>query len=304
MVKKKDSQKEISKGRSKTSTSSVKHERKKVFKRKVKTISPKDFPSLELKTEHDIAMDFAVKVYKKFDKIIKSIVLFGSTAKQTQTQGSDIDIIIVVDDAAIRWDPELVTWYREELDKILRGNPYKKSLHINTIKLTTWWQDLMRGDPVILNILRYGEAMLDMAGFFQPLKVLMLNGKIKATPEASYTCLQRAPMHLARSRAAELQTIEGIYWSMVDSAHAALISANETPPSPEHVFESLKKVFVDSGKLKMKFAVWFRDLHFLHKSFSHGKVKDIKGMEIDEWQQRAEDFMKLMAELVQREIDN
>ncbi len=273
-------------------------------KKKSKSIAnPKDFPSLQLKTEHDIAMDFAVKVYKKFDKIIKSIILFGSTAKQTQTQGSDIDIIIVIDDAAIHWDPELITWYREELDKILRQSPYNKILHINTIKLTTWWQDLMRGDPVILNILRYGETMLDMAGFFQPLKSMMLNGQIKATPEAIYTCLQRAPMHLARSRAAELQTIEGIYWSMVDSAHAALISANTTPPSPEHIFENLKGVFVDSGKLKSKYAEWFRDIHYLHKQLSHGKVKDIKGIEIDSWQEKAEDFMKLMAELVKAEIE-
>jgi len=36
--------------------------------------------------------------------------------------------------------------------------------------LTTWWEDLLRGDPVVLNVLRHGEAMLDYAGFFNPLK--------------------------------------------------------------------------------------------------------------------------------------
>ena len=46
--------------------------------------------------ESDIAMDFATKVYKKFDKIIKSIVLFGSSAKRVSTSDSDIDIVIML----------------------------------------------------------------------------------------------------------------------------------------------------------------------------------------------------------------
>ena len=117
--------------------------RKKKHSEKHKKISKKhldNFPSLQLKTEHEIAIDFAERVYKKFTKIVKSIILFGSSVKQTAVAGSDIDIIIIVDDASIKWDEELILWYREELDKIVRANPYRKSLHINTVKLTTWWE--------------------------------------------------------------------------------------------------------------------------------------------------------------------
>lgn len=156
----------------------------------------------------------------------------------------------------------------------------------------------MKGDPVVLNIIRYGEAMIDMAGFFTPLKFLLLNGKIKSTPEAIYSCLQRAPMHISRSKAAELNSIEGLYWAMVDSAHAALIAKNISPPSPEHIPISLKETFVNNGKLKMKYVVWYRDLLVLHKDITHGKIKDLKGVEIDEWQERTEDFLDVMANLV------
>ena len=135
---------------------------------------------MQLKTESDIAMDFATKTYKTFNKIIKSIILFGSTTKKTSSVGSDIDIIIIIDDVSINWDSELIVWYRTELDKILRTNPYQKSIHINTIKLSTWWQDLMTGDPVIMNVLRYGEALVDLAGFFEPLKFLLIKGKINS----------------------------------------------------------------------------------------------------------------------------
>ncbi len=258
----------------------------------------KNFPSLDLKDESDIAMDFAIKTYKTFDKIIKSIILFGSAVKKNSTTGSDIDIIIVIDDVSIMWDEKLIVWYREELDKILRNNPYKKSLHINTIKLSAWWDDLLRGDPVILNVLRYGETLIDFGGFFEPLKFLMIKGKIRPTPEAIYTCLQRAPEHIRRSKVAELNSIEGLYWAMVDSAHAALIAKGISPPSPEHIAGELKINFADEKKLDMKYIVWYRDLLILHKGITHGNVNDLKGVEIDEWQKRTEEFLLTMAKLV------
>ena len=268
-----------------------------------KTKIPKNVPTLHLKKESDIAMDFATKAYRKFDKLVKSIVLFGSTAKQTTVTGSDIDIILLLDDVSVNWDEELIAWYREELGKLIKANPYGQSLHINTVKLSTWWEDLMRGDPVVLNVLRYGEAMIDFAGFFNPLKSLLLKGKIKSTPEAIYSALQRAPLHIMRSKVSELNAIEGLYWAMVDSAHAALIAANIPPASPEHVAVDLKNTFVDSGKLKMKYVIWYRDLLFLHKKIAHGEIKSLKGVEIDAWQDRAEDFLETMANLVKDLIE-
>jgi predicted nucleotidyltransferase len=274
----------------------IKIHKKEVSKKK--SDSNYEIPTLQLKTEDGIAMDFAMKVYKKFNKIVKSIVLFGSSTKQTAVPGSDIDIMILIDDTSIKWDQELIAWYREELEKIIKESPYKKDLHINTVKLSTWWEDLMRGDPIVLNVLRDGEALIDYGGFFNPLKYLLIEGKIKSTPEAIYACLQRAPLHFARSKLAELGAIEGLYWTMVDSAHAALIAVNAPPSSPEHIPGELKVNFVNSGKLKMKYIIWFRDLNILHKKISHGEITDLRGIEIDEWQKRTEEFLGVMAQLV------
>ncbi|MEK6945492.1 MAG: nucleotidyltransferase domain-containing protein [Nanoarchaeota archaeon] len=258
----------------------------------------RQLPSLQLKTEHDIAMDFAVKVYKRFDKFIKSVVLFGSVAKEEAVAGSDIDIVIIIDDVSVRLDEEIVAWYREELEKLLRKNPYQQSLHINTTKLSTWWEDLMRGDPTIINVIRYGEAMLDYGGFFEPLKRLLLEGKMRPSPEAIYVNLQRAPMHLTRSKSSQLGAVEGLYWAMVDSAHAALIAANVLPPSPEHLAVDLRETFVAKGKLKMKYVQWYRDVLMLHKKIQHGEIKDLKGIEIDAWEDRTKEFVDVMTRLV------
>ena len=285
----------------KTKTASEKKTTKKKTKgskSKRSKFDSKNLPTLKLRTEHEIAMDFATKVYQKFNKIIKSIILFGSSTKKTAVAGSDLDIIIILDDLTVRWDQELIAWYREELEKITRKNPYKVDLHINTIKLTTWWDDLMKGDPVVINIIRDGKTLIDFGGYFEPLKHLLVEGKIKSTPEAIYSLLQRAPAHISRSKVSELNSIEGLYWAMVDSSQAALISAGLVPSSPEHISVDLKGQFVDAGKLKMKYVIWYRDLLMLHKRIAHGDVTDLKGADIDEWQEKTQEFLRVMVGLV------
>lgn len=269
-------------------------------KKKGKYVVIKNRSSLHLLKEDEIAMDFATKAYKKFDKIIKSIILFGSSVKDNSTPNSDIDIIIIVDDVTIRLEQEVIFWYRDELAKLMKANPYKKELHINTIKLSTWWSDLKRGDPVVINVLRYGEALIDFGGFFNPLKVLLQEGKIRSTPEAIYTALQRAPQHLSRSKAAQLGAVEGIYWAMVDASHAALMAAKISPPSPEHIPVLLKETFVDKNLIKMKYVGWFRDIYTFHKRISHGDISSVRGIEIDEWQRRADEFINLMGKLIEQ----
>ncbi len=267
--------------------------------KKLKIIKPQ---KLKLRSEREIAMDFAQKVYQRFDKMIKSVILFGSQAKQTKVSGSDIDIIVVVDDATIKFDEKTIAWYREELAKIVQESRYKEDLHINTVKLTTWWQDLSRGDPTVINILRYGETLIDFGGFFNPLKILLEQGKIKPTPEAIYTCLNRVSGHILTSKRAEISAIEGCYWAFVDSSQALLMALKVLPPSPEHIAILLKENLVDKKLMKMKYIIWFRDLHDLHRRIMHGEIKDLEGEIIDGWQKRAEEFFNVTMKLIEKII--
>ena len=53
----------------------------------------------------------------------------------------------------------------------------------------------------------------------------------------------------------------------------------------------------------MKYVVWYRDLLVLHKKIAHGEITDLKGVEIDSWQERAEEFLNVMANLVKEMIE-
>lgn len=249
--------------------------------------------------ERRIAEDFAAKVYKRFSaEVIKSIVLFGSQVKGTAAHKSDIDIIVIVDDANVDWTAEMVAWYREELAILVASQSYAKKLHINTVRLTTWWEEMIRGEPVVINIIRYGEPLIDFGGFFTPLKILLQRGKIRPSPEAIYVALRRSPAHIARSRTSMLAVIEGLYWACVDSSHAALMAAGKPPPSPEHIAFLLYETFTKEKKLKKKYVDLYREMYTLMHRILHGEVKIIKGSTIDAYIDRVDAFVGEMAKLV------
>ncbi len=279
----------------------VKKEKNSSVKSKAHEVKPKNYS--KFRTEKEIAMDFATKVQRKFDHLVKATVLFGSQTSGDVKPGSDIDIVIILDDAAISWDMELTAWYREELAKLIAEQNYSRDLHINTIRLTTWWRDLMHGDPVILNIIRQGQVLIDIGGFFNPIKSLMVQGQIHSTPEAVYASLQRSPYHLTRSKMSMLNAVEGVYWCMVEAAQAALITLGKLPPSPEHITKMLHENFVETGVLKSDYVKWYHNVFILHKQIAHGDVKVVKASEIEMWQGKAEEFMKKMVELIDKLIE-
>lgn len=246
---------------------------------------------------YDVAYDFAVIVYKNFKEVIKSIILFGSVPKKETTKKSDIDLIIIVDDCTIEWDQELIAWYREELAKLIAKQKYAKDLHVNTVTLSTFWEELRAGEPLIINVIRYGEALIDFGGFFTPLKILLAKGRIRPTPEAIFTTMKRAPDHLGRAKGSILGSVEGFYWGCVDAAHAALMAVDEVPPSPEHIGDMLNEIFVDKKMLNKKYVDYYEDVRHAAKRIVHGEITEIKGKHIDELREKANEFVKVLRDL-------
>ena len=270
--------------------------KKKTTKKKViKHHTKRKSHSKKQKSDYDIAYDFATKTYKKFQEAIKSIVLFGSVSKNDTTKGSDIDILIIVDDCSVQWDQELIAWYREELGKILENQSDK--LHINTVTLSTFWEDVREGEPAAINIIRYGQTLIDFGGFFDPLKALLAKGRIRPTSEAVFTTLRRAPMHISRAKFDIVNSIEHLYWAMVNSAHSALMAKNQIPPSPEHVGEMLEEIFVKNKILDKKYVKWYGEMYQLAHDIIHGNIKHLTGKDIDVLMARTINFEKKLRDI-------
>jgi len=246
---------------------------------------------------YDVSYGFAKKVFELFPGLIKSVVLFGSVMKATMTKHSDIDILVIMDDTAITPSRKFVDWYNLELANLIRKSDPR--IHINTVTLTAFWENVKTGEPVVINVLRYGIPLID-TGYFEPLQYLLRNGRIRPTDEAVYNALTRSPWHLTRANARILSSIVDLYWVMIDAAHAALMKHGAVPPSPEHVEKLLISTFVDKKLLDKKYVGYYRELWYASKAIIHGELLRGSGADFDRYRMMAEEFHGKMKELVEK----
>src|SRR3989344_5988302 len=245
--------------------------------------------------ELSIAYEFAKKAHHEFGDMIKALVLFGSAAKRTGTNRKDIDIMIVFDDVTINLTPEIVNTYRILVEKIVADTSTR--LHITTIKLTTFWEYIRAGDPIGMNILRDGVALLD-TGFFDPVRALLARGRIRPSAEAIWTYFARAPRTIHNSKWHVMQAVLDLYWAVIDSAHAALMKIGEVPPSPEHVSDMISKVLVAKGLVDKSAAKTMDFFYHLNKRITHREIQKITGAEYDTYKKQAEIFVAKMKKII------
>ena len=260
-------------------------------------IKKREHPSKQQYHEKDlaIAMNFAGSVYKELPNLVKAIVLFGSTARHKDTERSDVDMLLIIDDVHIELTPELLETYKIIVNK--KMNDVSQRLHLVTLKLTTFWEYILAGDPVIINVLRDGVALID-SGFFDPLQALLYRGRIRPTQESISTYFARAPLTLNNSRWHLLQATIDLYWSAIDAAHAALMSQGLIPPSPAHVPEMIERELVHQKKLEEKYVKIMQMLYTVMKGITHREIVAVTGADYDIYRRQTEEFVNRMKSLV------
>ncbi len=262
-------------------------------------IPKKEHPSLEHYNKEDLdkAYKFANEIYKELGTLVKAVVIFGSTARKTQTKRSDIDILVIIDDLGIALTREVTEAYRLIVKKsIVR---ISTRLHVTTLRFTSFWDYIRNGDPVAINMLRDGVSLID-SGFFDPLQALLKKGRIRPTQESIWTYYTRSPHTLYNSKWHILQAVIDLYWAVVDAAHAALMKLGELPPTPSHIADMLQERMVDKKLLERKYVTVVRSFYNLMKMISRREIKEIKGEEFDRYFEEADEFVKRMRKFIEK----
>lgn len=248
----------------------------------------------------DLARKFATIVYKEFGTFIKAIVLFGSTLKApgTISPKKDIDILIILDDITVQFSKELVETYRIISEKAI-GDTAPDRLHVQSMKFTAFWEYVRVGDPVAINILRNGLALVD-TGFFDPLQALLDQGRIRPSDEAIYTYFTMAPASLLRSKQHLLTAVVDLYWAAIDAAHAALMRLGEVPPTPDHVADLLERRLVARKHVSEKYADIMRKLYAIYKKVVHREIQEITGKQYEKYLKLTEKFVDEMKRYIEK----
>jgi uncharacterized protein (UPF0332 family)/predicted nucleotidyltransferase len=257
------------------------------------------------KTDIEIAYQFARKIHKEFGTFLRAVVLFGSTTELKQgrrevKKAGDIDILLIVDDVTYFLSPEVVETYRVVVQKTIVNT--SKRLHVTTLKFTSFWEYVRIGDPIGINMIRSGVALLD-TGFFYPLQMLLHQGRIRPTPEAVHAYYSRAPTTLYNSRWHIMQATLDLYWAVIDAAHAALMMQGVIPPTPADMAETLDEKLVKKKVLDKKHVKTMRTFYTLSKMILHRKIKDIDGKTYEKYYKDAREFVDAIKKIVAAQSD-
>jgi len=289
--------------RKKTTKTPVK--KKKATKKKIKEMKPEEVD--EEKTQRvQILKKFTKDVLKKYGPIIRSIVLFGSTARGGFKKHSDIDIFVIIDDTRNKITPMLREQLDYDLDKFAKKADKRMSVQ-QPYMLTEFWRLVREGHPIIFNFIREGVPVFDK-DIFLPIKRLLQMGEIKPSQEAVEKFIERGPKRIKRVENAKMYMIvEDCYYAMLESAQALLMFMGKIPPRPSDAANVLRK---DVLKMKLIDETDVKDLEdiiLLRKQVEHKEIKQVTGTDVDAWIDRTNRFIKKMqraimeVELIKRE---
>lgn len=245
----------------------------------------------------EILKKFTEQALKLHGPIIRSIVLFGSTARGSFKGESDIDIFVIIDDTRNRISPHMRSKIEDDLDKICK----KCSKHLSMQQpylLTEFWRLVRDGHPIIFNFIREGIPVYDK-DIFLPIKRLLQMGEIKPSKEAVEKFIERGPQRIRRVENAKMYMIvEDCYYAMLESSQAVLMFLGKIPPRPTDAAAELRKNVVKMKFVEEKYVKYLEDVIELRKGVEHKKIKSISGVVLDKWIANTKVFVKKMQGII------
>ncbi|MEK6848360.1 MAG: nucleotidyltransferase domain-containing protein [Nanoarchaeota archaeon] len=243
-------------------------------------------------------------VLRKFDKYIASYVVAGSVVRGEATKTSDVDVFVVIDDTDVKRMSRLEL--KERLrsiiyQQVMEASEYagvKNKLSVQVYILTEFWENVKDANPVIFTFIRDGIPLFDR-GTFMPWKVLLKMGKIKPSPEAidMFMSMGDKVSKEVKRRLLDLVLID-MYWGVLTPSQALLMLYGLPPPTPKETVKQMKEVFFEKEKmLEKKYINTIERIVGIYKGFEHGKVEEIKGVEIDQLLKETEDYLKRLKSL-------
>ncbi len=235
---------------------------------------------------------FVSQVLNNYSNIV-SIFLIGSRVNKTKVdEGSDIDIVVVVDDLEYSW--------REEIEKEIKESAKKiePKLHCQVMPITKFWKYIEIGSPITYTMIRDSKILFDI-GFISIIKKLQREGYIRPKREAVERQLAIAKQLIKITYHNVNQgLIKNLEGAIVSSAQSALIEMGIEPPTPKEVPDYIKRVLVDRNLLDEKYYHICKRIIDKYKEIEHKKGKGVSPTELQELYNETNDFVSKMEEIV------
>ena len=246
--------------------------------------------------DQQLATRFAQILHKEFSSMILDVIFFGSATKSTATQmyGADIDVLVLVDDRVRTLSTEATEAYRIIVKKAAERTSLR--LHINTLKLSTFLEHVLNGDPLSTNILRDGIPLLE-AGFVESLQNLQSKGYVHASNEVIWNYMIKAPQAIVGAKFHVLQATIDLYWAAIDATHALLQKMGHVPYSPDQAIHLLSTEVVRHKRVDAKTASILRELYDTEKRIASRDIKEVTGKQYQLLYGRTKEYVNALNQL-------
>ena len=239
---------------------------------------------------------FADSIIEKYKGKVSSCVL----KRNADSKERSIEVKFMIDDLN-----NIVT--NQDVDDIRAGSSeiaYEKTLplEVDVLLASSFWEGFNSRDEVALNLLRHGIVLKDN-GFLRPLQELLVTGKTRPSKESTRVYFVKAERSLKTSAQKVNKAVLDLYWCVTDTAHAAVMVAGLTPPSPSHLAEAVNTELVKRNLVHKRCGEIVDSFYNIAKKIMHKEVFEISGRDFDRYLDDADFFLKEMDDFVRTHVD-
>jgi len=232
------------------------------------------------------AVRFMNDIRRKYGDLIKSVVIFGSTARGDVKKGSDVDVWVLVDDT--------ISKASKDEDEITRGlyliSESIGDVHVQVTSLTEFWQWIKIGSPELINYLKYGLPIYD-TGFIKPIQRMLELGLIPPSEEAVKLKSNAAELRLKKIKVDMKNMIFDLRYSASDIIQAVVMKLYKAQPDQKNIPTYLKKM-IEEGKLEEEYLEKWEKLNSLWKKIDHGEIKEVDSSLLAEAEKLSSDIVE------------
>ena len=232
----------------------------------------------------------------QYGDVVKSVLIFGSAAKDSMKKSSDVDVWVILDDTATKSTNDF-----KKISMNIQLVAYElKDLHVQTTKLTEFWQWIKIGSPELVNFLRYSLPIYD-TGFIKPVKRMLELGLLPPSEETVKLKSKAASMRMKKIELDIKSLVFELRYAALDACQAVAMHCYKEQPDAKAVPSFLSKL-VKEKKLEKSYVNKFKKLNKLWKDIDHKKIKNIDGKYLDDALTLSKDIVSRMNKLLPKEI--
>ncbi len=244
------------------------------------------------------AEEFSDKLLDKLGDKVKVVAVWGSVAKGEHGHDSDIDTLVVLDDTKLQKDvpDDAKNKIRKKVTDLAKETDERITIQYFPF-LTEFWDSLRKGEPLAIEAVRNGEPIYD-TGIFMPAKRLLERGKISGTQESVKKRLKLGAAGYKKAEKTMRSSLpHKLEQAMANAGQAPIMLSGANPPPKEKVPEKLEEMFVENDMLEEEFVQVAEELYNFG-NLGEKSPEEVKGEELEEKMQKADDFVRRMHKLV------